>query len=371
MPAPRPSRPGCARRLGQPGRDLDRAAHRGRLVLGLLELPLGHAPGDDPGAGVDVGPAVLEDRAPDRDRRVEVAVVAEVADGAAVEAPPLPFRGGDELHRPDLRGAGEGAGREDGPERVEGVEVRPEPPLDVAHEMEDVAVLLDLHVLADRHRAGPRHPPEVVAPEVDEHDVLGPLLGIALELLGEDRVLLGVGAAGSRAGDRVGRQLVAVELDEELGARADDLEAGDPGEEQVRRRVDPSQAAVEADAVELPARSRDRSGGRTTGAGRGRPGSPRPRRSRPWRPRPRGRTRRARGWRRWPRRRDGGRRAGPVRRTASGGRARHLGGRRPGRLLERLEDRRLGDPVAALEVGRPRCGATRSPTGCGSGGRRR
>ena len=59
--------------------------------------------GDDPGARVDVGLAVLEDRAPDGDRRVEVAVVAEVADRAAVQPAALALRGGDQLHRPDLR----------------------------------------------------------------------------------------------------------------------------------------------------------------------------------------------------------------------------------------------------------------------------
>ena len=50
-----------------------------------------------------------QDGAPDRDRRVEVAVVAEVADRAAVQPAPLAFRGGDQLHRPDLRRAAQRA----------------------------------------------------------------------------------------------------------------------------------------------------------------------------------------------------------------------------------------------------------------------
>ena len=66
---------------------------------------------------------------------------------------------------------------------------------------------------------GPRDPAEVVAAEVDEHHVLGALLRVALELLGEQRVLAGVGAARPRAGDRVGRQLVALDLEEQLRAR--------------------------------------------------------------------------------------------------------------------------------------------------------
>ena len=71
---------------------------------------------------------------------------------------------------------------------------------------------------------GRRDPPEVVAPEVDEHHVLGALLRVALELLGEQGVLAGVGAARPRAGDRVGRQPVALDLEEQLRRGADDLE---------------------------------------------------------------------------------------------------------------------------------------------------
>ena len=97
--------------------------------------------------------------------------------------------------------------------------------------------------------------PEVVAPEVDEHHVLGALLRVALELLGEELVLRGRGATRARAGDRVGRQLVALDLEQQLRAGADDLERGHADEEQVRARVDAAQAAVQPDAVERPCRS--------------------------------------------------------------------------------------------------------------------
>ena len=102
---------------------------------------------------------------------------------------------------------------------------------------------------------GRDHAPEVVPAEVDEHHVLGALLRVALELLGEDRVLGGRGATGARAGNRVGGELVAVELDEQLRRRADDLERGHADEEQVRARVDAAQASVQPDPVELPCRS--------------------------------------------------------------------------------------------------------------------
>ena len=187
-------------------------------------------------------------------------------------------------------------GREDRAQRVECVELGLEPPLDVRHEMEDVAVALDLHVLADGHGPRPRDPPEVVAAEVDEHHVLGTLLGVALELLGEQGVLAIVRAARTGPGDGVGGELVALDLEEQLRRCADDLEAGGPDEEQVRARVDPPQGAVEADPVERGPRRGVDPGGRTTGVARARPGSPRRPRWRPWRPRRRGCTPRARGW---------------------------------------------------------------------------
>ena len=81
-------------------------------------------------------------------------------------------------------------------------------------EVEDVAVALDFHVLADADRAGTRDPAQVVAPEIDQHHVLGALLRIALELLGEQRVLPGIDAAWPGSSDGVGRQPVALGLEE-------------------------------------------------------------------------------------------------------------------------------------------------------------
>ena len=54
----------------------------------------------------------------------------------------------------------------------------------------------------DGDRAVLADPAEVVAPEVDEHHVLGALLGVGEELVGDPEVLGGRGAARARAGDR-------------------------------------------------------------------------------------------------------------------------------------------------------------------------
>ena len=257
---------------------------------------------------------------------------------------------------------GERAGREHGPQRVERVQVRPQLGLDVAHEVEDVAVALDLHVLAGGHGARPRDAAEVVAPEVHEHHVLGALLGVAAQLVGQAVVLGRRRAARPRAGDGVRGHAVADDLEQQLGARADDLERGRAGEEQVRRRVDAAQRAIQADAVDRLAV------GPVGEVERLAPGEHD--------------LDRLAGGDRVLRVLDGldvlvaaerdvdlaGTRSRPPRPSVSDrppeGR-RHLGPAGPRGPLQGLEDRALGDPVAALEVGRPRCAARRSPTAGG------
>jgi hypothetical protein len=114
-----------------------------------------------------------------------------------------------------------------------------------------VAVVLDGHEALDRHRAVFAHPPQVVAPEVDEHDVLGALLLVGEQLGGQSRVLLEVRAARARAGDRPGRDPAARDGDERLRAGAGDLEVAEVQEVHVRAGVDRAQAAVDRERLDL------------------------------------------------------------------------------------------------------------------------
>ena len=291
-----------------------------------------------------MGLTALEHGAPDGDRGIEVAVVAEVAGSAAVQAPALALGGRDELHRADLGRPGQGAGREHRAQRIERIEVGLEPPFDVRDEMQHVAVLLDLHVLADGDRARPRDAAEVIAAEVHEHHVLGTLLRVARQAFCEELVLALVRTAREGARDRVRREAVALDLEQQLRRRSDDLVGRGPDEEQVWARVDPPEGAIQADAVELRARGRiERQAERLAArehdldgltAGDGFLGHP-----------DRGdvlvATERAL---------DGSGQG--LRRDCATGRDPQFGGARPLGPLERLEDGRFGDPVAALEVRR-------------------
>ena len=97
--------------------------------------------------------------------------------------------------------------------------------------------------------------PEVVAAEVDEHHVLGAFLGVALELVGDTLVVGVVHPSWPRTGDGMGRHPVAIDLEEQLWAGADDLEVGRAHEEEVGAWVDASERAIETDAIETAALS--------------------------------------------------------------------------------------------------------------------
>ena len=83
-------------------------------------------------------------------------------------------------------------------------------------------VALEGHVLRHAHRTEVADAANIVAPEIDEHHVLGTLLLTALQFLGEAKIVLVIGATRPSARDRVRLDPPAFDPDEHLGARADD-----------------------------------------------------------------------------------------------------------------------------------------------------
>ena len=107
-------------------------------------------------------------------------------------------------------------------------------------------VALHLEQLRDSHGPGAAHAPEVVAGEVDEHQVLGALLLVGLELVRERIVGRAVGVAAARARDRLERRDAgARERDVRLRRGRHDLAVAEVAEDHVGRRVDGAQRAVE------------------------------------------------------------------------------------------------------------------------------
>ena len=116
--------------------------------------------------------------------------------------------------------------------------------------MHHVAVVLDRHEALDLDGPVLAHPPEVVAAEVDEHHVLGSLLGIGEQLFGDPAVLVGVLTARARARDRARRDPPAGDRDQRLRARAGDLEIAEVEEVHVRARIHRAQPAVDRERLD-------------------------------------------------------------------------------------------------------------------------
>ena len=80
-----------------------------------------------------------------------------------------------------------------------------------------MGVALDLHQLDDLNSARSAHPAEVVTAEVDEHHMLGALLGVGEHLSGDRSVFLRRATPRFRAGDRMHECASLIDTHEHLG----------------------------------------------------------------------------------------------------------------------------------------------------------
>ena len=158
----------------------------------------------DSGRSLHVQAPVFHHRGPDRDRHVHVAIEAEVADRAAIDPALDRLQLVDDLHGAHLRRPGHRARGEACLEDIDRIEPGREATLDIRDDVHDVRVALDHHALGNLDGPGRRDPADVVAPEVDQHHVLGALLGIGEQLLRRSPRPLRSRAAGRPA---IGRRV--------------------------------------------------------------------------------------------------------------------------------------------------------------------
>jgi hypothetical protein len=68
--------------------------------------------------------------------------------------------------------------------------------VDVGNQVHDVGVALHHHQVGHLHRTGPGDPAQVVAPQVHQHQVFGPLLFVGQQFRGQRPVFLLAGPRG-------------------------------------------------------------------------------------------------------------------------------------------------------------------------------
>src|SRR5690606_12842261 len=124
-----------------------------------------------------------DDRGTDRDGEVGVPGEVEVTHHAAVDPSSRGLQRIDELDRARLGGTGEGPGREGGDEALQCRRARAELADDRGDEVHDVAVAMDGLEVDHFDGLRPADLGEVVAGQVDEHDVLGHLFGVGQQIV--------------------------------------------------------------------------------------------------------------------------------------------------------------------------------------------
>src|SRR5699024_9642471 len=88
----------------------------------------------------------------------------------------------------------------------------------------DVGEALQVHEVPHHHGAGGAELLQIVAGEVDQHQVLGALLRVGEQLCAERLVLLRGGPAGPRTRDRMGGGRGTPHTDQRFRARTDDVD---------------------------------------------------------------------------------------------------------------------------------------------------
>ena len=182
---------------------------------------------------------------------VHAAVVGDVAETAAVGAAPGGFEFVDDFHGADLGGAADGAHGLHAGQRVQGRPVVPEGAGDAGDDVHDVAVAFDGEGVVHADAAVAADLSEVVAAQVDEHEVFGAFLLVGQEFGGLRVVVFGGGAARAGAGDGAGGDRTAVAGEQALGAAGDQRDRAELQVPEVRAGVHAAQGAVQREGVQV------------------------------------------------------------------------------------------------------------------------
>ena len=111
-------------------------------------------------------------------------------------------------------------------------------------------VAFDFELLGDAHGTWSADASDIIATEVEQHDVLSDLLFVGEQFGGKRFIFLGSRSARSRSGDRVDGNLTIYRLDEQFGRGTDNLETVEIQVEHVRRGIDGSERTVEVERLD-------------------------------------------------------------------------------------------------------------------------
>ncbi len=163
--------------------------------------------------------ALFGDQGADADAGIHPAMLAQIADAAAVGVAPLGLQLFDDLHGPDLGGAGDGAAGETGAQQVHRLPLRIQLAVDGGHQVMHRREGFHRKQAGHADRAGSADPADVVAQQIHDHQIFRSVLVGASELQGAGLIQRRVGQPRTGALDGLGLDMALVEQQETLGER--------------------------------------------------------------------------------------------------------------------------------------------------------
>ncbi len=132
-----------------------------------------------------------------------------------------------------------------GRQRVDRVEALAQFAFDVRNQMHHMRIALDEETVRHLDAADFRHAAHIVASEIEQHQMLGALLGIGHQLVRKARIVFRRCTAPARAGDGPDRHRAVAQPHQNLGARTHDREARKREMIEEWRRIEPAKRAIE------------------------------------------------------------------------------------------------------------------------------
>src|ERR1700675_2626240 len=195
-------------------RGFEGGQERARLVHGLLILAFGGGIGDDAASGLHVRDAILDDHGAQRDAGVQITSEIHVQHAPGIDTAAGALEFFDDFHGPDFGGAGNGAGGKASHQRVQGIDVFAQTAAQGGNDVHDVGKTLDVNELLDFDGAIVADTAEIVAAEIDKHDVFGTLLFAGQQFFFETLIFRFVFAARLGSGNGAVKNVAALDFDE-------------------------------------------------------------------------------------------------------------------------------------------------------------
>src|SRR6266849_7029001 len=215
------------------------------FVDAFLIFAIGSGIGNDSSASLHIRDAVFYHHGAQRDAGVQITSKIQVQHASGIDAAAGTLQLFDNFHGAHFGRTGDGAGREAGHERVKAIHIFAQATAQAGNDVHDVGKTLDDHELLDFDGAVVADTAEIVAAEIDEHDVLGALFFAGKQFFFEALVFGFVFAARLGAGNGAIKNVAALYFDEHFRRAAHDGDIVHLQVEEIGRRIQGAQLAVD------------------------------------------------------------------------------------------------------------------------------